>query len=250
MTAASPTALNSKPMPTFENIDGEKLFMIFDQLISQKILVKVYLPQIDYENLTLITDTRTDGQRPIFMIDVPKGLHEALAGLESNRLAFEFTSTDKVTHRFHCDIDAVCGNTISMLYPSFIQRHQQRDNFRVKAPADSHAVLTIENTRMQMEIDNVSLGGVYCYCPNKYKPMMAEDRVLAEMELIFSFKNQWINISIQQAKILRTESRQRPRHFGIAFEFIQIKRDARRMLVQHIYEIQRAFLQNRLKTMP
>jgi len=238
------------PKSTFENIDGDKLFSIFEQLISQKILVKVYLPQIDYEKLTLITGTHADGRRPIFIIDVPQGLHEAIADTDSNRLAFEFTSSDKVTHRFHSDIESISGNTMSLVYPSFIQRHQQRDNFRVKAPADSHAILTIDNTKMRLEIDNVSLGGVYCYCLNKYKPMMAEDQVLADMELNFTFKNHCVNVSIRQAKILRMESRHRPKHFGIAFEFTQIRRDAKRMLVQHIYELQRTFLQNRLKIKP
>jgi c-di-GMP-binding flagellar brake protein YcgR len=235
------------PISTFENIDGDKLLSIFQQLISQRIYIKVYLPQVDYESLTLITDTCNDGRQPMFRIDIPKGLPKAIAQTKSNRLAFEFTSSDKVTHRFNSDIETVSDDTISLFYPSFIQRHQQRDNFRVKVPFDSHAIVSIDDNKIRMEIDNVSLGGVYCYCRNKYKSMMTQDLELTGMELYFTFKNQCVNVSIQRTMIKRMEIRHRPKHFGLAFEFIQIKRDAKKLLVQQIYELQRAFLQNRLK---
>jgi len=234
---------------TFENIDGEKLLSIFQQLISQRIFIRVYLPQVDYESLTLITDTGNDSGQPMFRIDTPKGLPKALAEAKSNQLSFEFTSSDKVTHRFNSYIETISDSATSLLYPPFIQRHQQRDNFRVKAPFDSHAIITIDDNKIRMEIDNVSLGGVYCYCRNKYKSMMAQDLELAGMELYFTFKNQCVNVSIQRTMIKRMESRHRPKHFGLAFEFIKIKRDAKKLLVQQIYELQRAFLQNRLKIM-
>ena len=79
--------------------------------------------------------------------------------------------------------------------------------------------------------------------------MMAQDLQLTGMELYFTLKNQCVNVSIQRTIIKRIESRHRPKHFGVAFEFIQIKKDAKKILVQQIYELQRAFLQNRLKIM-
>ncbi len=119
----------------------------------------------------------------------------------------------------------------------------------MKAPFDSHAIVAIDDNKIRMEIDNISLGGVYCYCRNKYKSLMAKDLEFSEMELYFTFKNQCVNVSIQHAVIKRMESRHRPKHFGIAFEFIKLKRDAKKILIQQIYELQRAFLQNRLKLM-
>jgi c-di-GMP-binding flagellar brake protein YcgR len=232
-------------MTTFENLDGDKLLTIFQQLVNQKIFVRVYLPQVDYESLTLVTDTRDEDQA--FRIDVPKGLHAAIEESKSEQLSFEFTSTDKVTHRFKSDIAAIAGSSIALRYPPFIQRHQQRDNFRIKAPFDSYATVMVEDKMIRMEIDNVSLGGVYCYCPNKHKPVMAQDLEMANMELIFTLKNQCSHVMIQKVAIKRVESRHRPRHFGLAFEFIKIKKDFKKQLVQLIYELQRAYLQNRLK---
>jgi c-di-GMP-binding flagellar brake protein YcgR len=234
-------------MTTFENLDGDKLLSIFQQLVKQQILIKVHLPQVDYESLTIVTDARHDGRRPTFQIDVPKGMHAAIEESESNQLSFEFTSTDKVTHRFKSDIVTVEKKYISLLYPSIIQRHQQRDNFRIKAPFDSYATVLLEDAMIRMEIDNVSLGGVYCYCPNRYKAAMAQDLELTGMELIFMLKNQCSIVMIQQTAVKRVESRHRPKHFGIAFEFTKIKRDNKKLLVQLIYELQRMYLQNRLK---
>ena len=232
-------------MTTFENLDGDKLLTIFQQLVNQKIFVRVYLPQVDYESLTLVTDTRDEDRA--FRIDVPKGLHAAIEESKSEQLSFEFTSTDKVTHRFKSDIAAIADSAIALRYPPFIQRHQQRDNFRIKAPFDSYATVMLEDKMIRMEIDNVSLGGVYCYCPNKHKPVMAQDLEMANMELIFTLKNQCSHVMIQKVAIKRVESRHRPRHFGLAFEFIKIKKDFKKQLVQLIYELQRAYLQNRLK---
>jgi c-di-GMP-binding flagellar brake protein YcgR len=234
-------------MTTFENLDGDKLFSIFQQLVHQKILIKVHLPRVEYESLTLVTDTGDNGRRPTFLIDVPEGLQAAIEESESRQLSFEFTSTDKVIHRFKSDIATVGDSSISLFYPPFIQRHQQRDNFRIKAPFDSYTTVMVADTMIRMEIDNISLGGVYCYCPNKYKSVMGQDLELKGMELIFTLKNQCSHVMIQQAAIKRVESRHRPRHFGIAFEFIKVKKDYKKQLVQLIYELQRSYLQNRLK---
>jgi c-di-GMP-binding flagellar brake protein YcgR len=234
-------------MMPFENLDGEKLLSIFQQLVKQQILIKVYLRQVAYENLTIVTDTRDNGRNQTFQIDAPKGLHTAIKKSESDQLSFEFTSDDKVIHRFTSDIVKIGRKTIAMRYPAIIQRHQQRDNFRIKAPLDSFAAVFLENAKVRMEIDNVSLGGMYCFCPNKYKASMTEGLEMNGMELTFTLRNQCFCVMIKKTAIKRVESRHRPKRFGIAFEFIKISRDDKKLLVQLIYELQRLYLQNRLK---
>jgi c-di-GMP-binding flagellar brake protein YcgR len=234
-------------MTTYENLDGEKLISVFQQLAKQQTLIKVYLRRVDYENLTIVTDAQANGRRQIFQIDVPEGLHAAIKESDSNQLSFEFTSDDKVTHRFTSDIAKLGRKTIAMLYPQIIQRRQQRDNFRIKAPLDSYAAVLLENAKIRMEIDNVSLGGVYCYCPNKYKTAMAQGLELTGVELTFTLRNQCACVMIRKAAIKRVESIHRPRRFGIAFEFIKISRHDKQLLVQLIYDLQRLYLQNRQK---
>jgi c-di-GMP-binding flagellar brake protein YcgR len=234
-------------MTTFENLDGEKLLTIFQQLVKQQILIKVYLRRVAYENLTIVTNTQSNGRRQTFQIDAPKGLHTAIKESGSDRLSFEFTSDDKVIHRFTSDIVKIGRKTIAMLYPAIIQRHQQRDNFRIKAPLDSFAAVVLENAKVRMEIDNVSLGGMYCFCPNKYKASITQGLVMSGMELTFTLKNQCSCVMIQKAAVKRVESSHRPRRFGIAFEFVKIRREDKQLLVQLIYELQRLYLQNRVK---
>ena len=236
---------NQKPRTMFENLDGEKLLSVFQLLVEQQILIKVHLPQSGYESLTIVTDAASNSRQHVFQIDVPKGLHAAIEESGTDHLSFEFTSHDKVTHRFTSKIQTIGENAISMLYPPIIQRRQQRDNFRIKAPMESYATALLNDVKIEMEIDNISLGGVYCYCANRYKSALPLGSALTDMELTFTLRNQCSSVMIQRTAVKRVESGYRPKRFGIAFEFTKISRDDRRLLVQLIYELQRMYLQNR-----
>jgi c-di-GMP-binding flagellar brake protein YcgR len=235
------------PMATFENLDGEKLLAVFKQLVRQQILIKVYLPRVGYENLTIVTDTVFDSRQQLFQIDAPEGLRAAIDESGSDQLLFEFTSDDKVIHRFKSEIATIRGKTLSLRYPLIIQRHQQRDNFRIKASMDSHAIASLGNSKVRMEIDNISLGGMYCFCPNGFKANMPQGLELTDMQLTFTLRNQCACVSVHKATIKRVESVNRPRRFGIAMEFKKLDRNNKKLLIQLIYDLQRLYLQNRTK---
>ena len=237
------------PMSKFENIEGNKLLSIFQQLISQKILVRLFLTNSDFESLTLVTGTQADGGLQIFIVDAPEGLKAAITASSAQKLSFEFNSSDRVTHRFEAEIDGWTGNSVYLRFPLFIQRHQQRDNFRVKVPYDSHANIMIDDVQIRMKIDNLSIGGVLCHCLNRHKPMIHVELELSDMQLHITNKNECCVIPIQRLVVRRVEPAHRVGHFGVAFEFIQMKKDAKKLLVQQIYELQRSFLQNRLRSM-
>jgi c-di-GMP-binding flagellar brake protein YcgR len=188
-----------------------------------------------------------DGSDPIFDMDPPKGFIGAIADSKAKSIHFEFTSEDRVTHHFDADIKTVTKNNVTLLFPQFIHRHQQRDNFRVKVPFDAYAKLSIDDVELRMAIDNISLGGVFCLCPNKFKSKFNEQQLLNNMELIITLDTQCVIVGIQQVQVNRLEIKPQPKHFGIAFEFRRIKRKDKKVLVQQIYEFQRYFLQNRLK---
>ncbi len=236
-------------MPHFENIEGAKRAAIFQRLMDNKTFIQVTLPKSDYDNLTVVIQVMNTDKDFSFQIDPPKGLLKAIAEAESPILFFEFTSDDHVTHRFKTSIQSITQDNITCESPPYIERHQQRNNFRVKVLYHSQATIFIDNTEIRMDIVNVSLGGVYCYCKNKYKPLFEEKPKLKNMELYFTLKDECFFIPIQRLKVNRIENENRHRQFGVAFEFIKIGREARRHLVQQIYELQREFLQNRLKLM-
>lgn len=231
----------------YENLEGPKILSIISQLVTDKTLVKVSLEHSAYASLTLVTETRKSSPNHLFYIDPPKGLLEAVAENNSKMIHFEFSSSDGVIHRFDALIDHISDSQVILQLPSFIQRHQQRDNFRVKAVFDSYATLSIDDTELRMEIDNVSIGGIYCYCPTKYKPMFSVEQIHQNMTLFITMEAECFVVPIEQVRVNRMESKYKPKQFGMAFEFIRMKRDARKTLVQQIYELQRYILQNRLK---
>ena len=237
-------------MPIFENIEGPKLRQLFDRLVDDKTLVAVSVPGIKYESLTLVTGTDTSGSRQVFHIDPPEGLMDHLKTSNPRRMHFEFTSEDGVTHSFDSEINSTSNKAVTLSFPDAIQRHQQRDNFRVKTVFESTAQVVIDQTKIRMVIENISLGGIYCYCLNKHKALFAERQTVRDLELLITQQNECFTVYISRARVNRIETSRRPRHFGVAFEFNKVSPDARKVLVQQIYELQRHILQNRLKSEP
>jgi c-di-GMP-binding flagellar brake protein YcgR len=234
-------------MPIYENIEGPKLLTLFHQLAGNKTLVTVSVEHHGFESLTVVTRTAKEGSNDIFFIDPPKGLIEAVTASKSNLLHFEFNSEDRVSHHFEAEIIKKSSDSISLLLPLLVQRHQQRDNYRVKVFHESYAKLSIDDKQLRMVIKNVSLGGVYCLCKNKHKSNFHEAQILDNLEMHMRVDAECFVVPIQKVKVNRFESEPIPKHFGIAFEFIKIKRSPKKLLVQQIYKLQRHFLQTRLK---
>jgi c-di-GMP-binding flagellar brake protein YcgR len=234
-------------MTHYENIEGPKLTALFENLAANRTLVKISLAHGGYESLTVVNQTSTEDSRHLFTINPPKGLIESIGEADESRLHFEFNSDNGVTHRFIAELKTISSDQICLYAPAFIQRHQQRDNFRVKVIFDSFAKLTIDGLEIHMEIENLSLGGVYCYCPNKHKALFVERPTLEGLELNIGMPSECYVVPIERAKVNRIESKPHPKHFGIAFEFMRIKSAAKKTLIQQIYELQRQRLQHRLK---
>ncbi len=234
-------------MTSYENIEGPKLNTIFSRLAVNKTFVKVSLAHGDYESLTVVAQTQKDSSQNLFRIDPPKGLIEVLAESNASQLHFEFSSDDGVAHHFDSEIKTISGDSVCLHFPPFIQRYPQRDTFRVKVIFDSFVKLFIEETELRMGIENLSLGGVYCYCLNRHKAKFEERQFLNGVELNITMPNECYVVTIDQAKVNRIEPKPRPKHFGIALEFIRLNREAKKILVQQIYELQRQRLQHRLK---
>lgn len=234
-------------MTSYENIEGPKLNTIFSSLAVDKTLVKVSLIHGRYESLTVVSQAPKDSTQNLFRIDPPEGLINVISESNASLLHFEFNSDDGVAHHFDSEIKTISAENVCLHFPPFIQRHQQRDNFRVKVIFDSFAKLPIGETELRMGIENLSLGGVYCYCPNKHKDRFMELQMLESLELYITMPNECYVVPVELAKVNRIESKPRPKHFGIAFEFVRLKREAKRILVQQIYELQRQLLQHRMK---
>ncbi len=234
-------------MPKFEMIEGSRRNALFRELIKDKTLVRLSLPSDDYEILTLITGMSDGNSDPTFQIDPPKGLADAVARRGSDSIRFEFHSNDRVTHRFESKLRTMTRDSVTLEFPAVIRRHQKRNNFRVKTFRDSYATVCVGDSEIRLDIDNISQGGAYCLCRNIHKQFFEENLILKNMSLYLTLENERFLVPIRRFEVRRLESESKPKHFGVAFKFIKIDRDARKRLVQQIYELQRFFLQNRFK---
>ncbi len=233
-------------MSSYENIEGPKLNTIFSGLASEKTFIKVSVPHSAYESLTVVAQSVKDSSRNLFRIDPPKGLVDTLAQSNASQLHFEFSSKDGVAHHFDSEIKSITAEAVRLHFPSFIQRYQQRDNYRVKVLFESFAKLILSEDELRMEIENLSLGGVYCYCLNRHKSKFEENQSIEGLELYITMPDECYAVPVAKARVNRIEPKPKPKHFGIAFEFTRLERDSKKILVQQIYELQRQRLKHRL----
>ncbi len=235
-------------MQTPESINGKKANDLIAWLETSRTLIKVAVPRSRYERLTLITHLDKKGGAPVFSIDPPEGVAEAISEAENEDpplLQFEFSGEDRLLHRFESDVAEFTATHIWLQYPEEIQRYQLRDNFRIKAPSSAELSLTIDDNEIRMAVDNISMGGIFCLCANAFKALFSEEMACYRLGLIVNLVDGSYDVRIDRAVVRRIEKSARPKEFGIAFQFASISGDSRERLKEVIYELQRRLLKKR-----
>lgn len=235
-------------MDSPERISAQKADHLIAWLEASRTLVKISVPHKNFERLTLITDRGHRDGRPAFAVDPPEGLADAISMPEEDAppmLQFEFSGEDRLLHRFETRMIDHVDRHLWLGYPEEIQRYQLRDNFRIKAPSKAELALQIDDQTIQMAVDNISLGGIFCICRNNLKQMFSPEMPFYRLLLQINLIEQRHIIAIDRAVVRRLEKGVRPKHFGIAFQFTTMKSEAREQLTKVIYDLQRQFLKNR-----
>jgi c-di-GMP-binding flagellar brake protein YcgR len=234
-------------MDYFEKIEGKKVFELFQELVKARTMIKVFVDGTDYERLSVVMEIDGDSKDFLFRIDPPEGLLSTLKIKQTTLLGFEFTGRDSLTYKFDTRVTSAIDEPVWLAFPDHIRRFQARNNFRIKAPRGAEFFVTIENVEICMTIDNISLGGTFCHCSNLHKELVEANPLLTDIRLQFTFLDQSVEVEIMSAERRRMTPSYLPKKFGVAYEFIKMKNDAKRQLRQQIYELQREYLQNRLK---
>lgn len=231
----------------YERLTDSKVDELIHDLIKNQTLVKVATTDHAYEKLTVIICARGEGPDLRFQIDPPEGLISALAPDAPDWLEFEFADADCLPHRFEASRKD-CLDGMWLKRPDHIRRYQLRNNFRIRPSGNAHAVAQVEGHELCMPVENISLGGVLCHCPNTLKPLLCEDKVLENLALSFSIAGNSLGVTVDRSVVKRIEGRTLPKHFGVALEFVGMKQDVQKRLTQIVYDLQRDFLKNRLRS--
>ena len=235
-------------MQEYNTIESPKLQSVLQEVAEEQTLMRVHITGHDYERLTLITDMRNDAGVDLFCIDMPDGLPEALKKKPTTRLHFEFTGKDRLPYKFESEIKQVSAREVLLSFPDVIFRYQARNDFRIRTPGKTEIITDMEGTTIRLSVQNISLGGAFCHCRNHHKTVVETCQEIVNAALLFTLNDECVEVKIKKIELRRIEPLHRPKHFGVAYEFTEMKADTKRQLTQLIYELQREFLQNRLKT--
>ena len=237
-------------MKELDKIQGKSRLDCIKQLQTDKTLIKMRMLNIDYEYLTIVTDIKIQNSIPYFIIDYTDGFREAVSGLNVWKILFEYTGKDKLKYNFSVSGGKFVHNEIWIKFPDYIERIQRRKNFRLTAPEKSKILFTIDSTRFEMDIINVSLGGVLgAHISMKKeiqnKPVLKNGDNLTDIKLIFHSKEN-PKIHIKKGRVVRLEESTGKTNYRYAIHFTDIAINEENIFTNLIYGFHRQFLRKRL----
>jgi hypothetical protein len=212
---------------------------MLEELRQRKTLLKLMLVDTDFEHLAVVTGLRRKESGSHFIIDTPRGFKEAAADI------------DNINYVFTTIGGQIAGNQIYIKLPEEMERKQRRKLFRINAPAETKLCFSIQGTRHELQVIDISLGGslaalVQTDIHVQPKPPFLDTRPLKDVELIFPAEIFRQSIKIKTAQIKRLKKNPETTRYEIALEFNQISKSDQRLLNDLIYRLQRQSLRKRL----
>jgi len=238
-------------MADSEKIRGIRITSIFEELRQRKTLLKMILVDTDFEHLAMVTGLRRKESGPHFIIDTPRGFKEAAADIDIWHIRFEFIGKDHVNYVFTTIGGQIAGNQIYIKLPEEMERKQRRKLFRINAPAETKLCFSIQGTRHELQVLDISLGGslaalVQTDSHVQPKPPFPDTHALRDVELFFPAGISRQSVKIKTAQIKRLKKNPETTRYEIALEFNQISKSDQRLLNDLIYRLQRQSLRKRL----
>jgi c-di-GMP-binding flagellar brake protein YcgR len=238
-------------MAESEKIRGIRITSMLEELRQRKTLLKLMLVDTDFEHLAVVTGLRRKESGSHFIIDTPRGFKEAAADIDIWHIRFEFIGKDNINYVFTTIGGQIAGNQIYIKLPEEMERKQRRKLFRINAPAETKLCFSIQGTRHELQVIDISLGGslaalVQTDSHVQPKPPFPDTHPLKDVELIFPAEIFRQPIKIKTAQIKRLKKNPETTRYEIALEFNQISKSDQRLLNDLIYRLQRQSLRKRL----
>jgi c-di-GMP-binding flagellar brake protein YcgR len=238
-------------MAESEKIRGIRITSMLEELRQRKTLLKLMLVDTDFEHLAVVTGLRRKESGSHFIIDTPRGFKEAAADIDIWHIRFEFIGKDNINYVFTTIGGQIAGNQIYIKLPEEMERKQRRKLFRINAPAETKLCFSIQGSRHELQVIDISLGGslaalVQTDSHVQPKPPFPDTHPLKDVELIFPAEIFRQPIKIKTAQIKRLKKNPETTRYEIALEFNQISKSDQRLLNDLIYRLQRQSLRKRL----
>ncbi len=240
-------------MKNQDHITGGQIRSIIEQLKNGKSFVRIKLSENGIEQLTMIYDIRSKGNRQFFIIDRPEGFSDDVDPANGKRVDFEFVGVDRLPYFFHTRILRVDPKEIWVAFPEGIARKQLRRNFRVDVPSGTSMSFHRNGVKIDNQVVNLSLGGSLCalirysYTDESETAISVGD-FLTDIELVFRPKfSAPQRVKIGRAAVVRVDEKPETPEMLCALQFTQIEKSEEKILTEMIYIMQREYLKKRLQ---
>lgn len=235
-------------MSSFEIVEGAKIFVLFEYLYSGRKLFTISALNSYSEFTTVITKLRPNNHPTQFRIDPTEDFLNCCGGLPIENMIVEFSGPDRLQYRFEAKVIESSTDAVWLEIPQQIHRYQRRNNVRIKPGNDSHMQVVIDGKAMKLPIEDISIGGILCLCPNSCKQLIHLEREWRDAQVVLTSGRDEYHLSIPKLKIIRKTSGMYPKHFSIAFAFKNMDRSNRQKLLNIINKLQRMALRERKPT--
>ena len=239
-------------MTNIEKIQGEAVLKLFKELRNTGIPVKAQLMHGAYETSVRIADIRKRMRTTYFLIQHHESFQEAVEDPDDWRLRFEFAGKDDINYAFETSEGKISRNMIWIRFPELVYRYQRRVHFRLDAPPRTRLHFKIKETRYNLLVINVSLGGTLGVLVSLDKEMEKELRLnthksLDRVELVFPTTDDKDDpkITIKKCRIRRHQKNPQTERYECAMEFTEIAEDQQKKFSALFYLWQRDYLRKR-----
>lgn len=241
-----------KVIDALEKIQGKSRLDVFKQLKEEKKPIKIKMQRLDYEALTTITDVKTKGKNHFIIIRPPNDITDIADDFEKRSLHFEFNSENGIQFSFMCPNGKIQDNDLWVPFPEFIEQIQRRRDFRLTSPVRTTLDFEVDVVKYNMNLIDLSMGGACVEIPEikngteMLRVVKPGDKLLGVNIVSFS-QGDKLGVRIRKASIIRVDEPKNHKGYRLGVQFTDIEREEVNKLKKMIYDLQRYFLQRRLK---
>jgi len=233
-------------MESPEEITGNKMLEILEQLKRDKITLRFIILGTSNEGLSIVLGTKVIDDKPCLILDFPTGIGGIIFHAQGLKAFIEFTDSNKIHYNIRSIIEGVTRQHVYILLPKVIRRLQRRKFFRTQAPIDTKVIINEKNKKYEFNVIDISEGGVLISHPASFHN---DDRFYkgALKSLIIDYREDETiqTIKVDKAEIKRIEKAWETGTYNYAFEFIECGKKEENDIRNLIYSCQRRFFKLR-----